>query len=113
MWAREDSAGLLVQALITLARDDDAEVVRALDIEWVKKHRKNPVPDVLAYVRTHALPNSASRVEQEGTQDNTLAEVLPVESEAVEELTTEFVRLVNVTSAPEEAVEKEEVQPAE
>ena len=110
MWAREDSAGLLVQALITLARDVDAEVVRALDREWVVKHRQNHFPDVLEYIRSHALPLGVSAVDvavedndEEGGGEGNGRDATADDS-AVEEIATEFSRLINVT-APEEARE--------
>ena len=108
MWAREDSAGLLVQALITLARDVDAEVVRALDRDWVVRHRQDHFPDVLEYIRSHALPSGVSSVDvavedndEGGGEGNATADNATADNSAVEEIATEFSRLINVTSAEE------------
>ena len=108
MWAREDSAGLLVQALITLARDVDAEVVRALDRDWVVRHRQDHFPDVLEYIRSHALPLGVSSVDvavgdndEGGGEGNATADNAAADNSAVEEIATEFSRLINVTSAEE------------
>jgi serine/threonine-protein phosphatase 4 regulatory subunit 1 len=100
IWAREDSAGLLKQALITLACDIDAEVVRALDSVWVEKHRSQPLPDVLMYVRNHALPIITSKSEDMSEIIETVESVSPDERQNV------FIKKENDLGMAEEAVEE-------
>ncbi len=54
MWAREDTEGLLVGALVRLANDVDGEVLTVLDPAWIRAHRTTPMPDVKEYILRHA-----------------------------------------------------------